>query len=97
MGKHGARMGEQIAMSPAEFIGQQRSHAGCIYHVTGPICGAFRGDELHVICVKRNVLNGRVLKNGGAVGNGQRGQQIVRVLTVYVRFMAIGQFGNYGL
>ncbi len=92
-----ARVGLEIAMAPAQFVGQEGAHTAGIDDVCGMVTHVLVRDNLHPVGQNLHILDRRVLQYGGAVGDGYGGKKGVGVLPVDVNFVAVGQFGDHRL
>lgn len=87
-------MGLQIKIPLAVLLGQNGAVAARVHHVFGCHWLTLGGEDGDVIIVELDVLNGRILPNLSAVGNGRAHHEVVRVLPVQVQFVAVRLLGN---
>ena len=97
VGEDGPGMGLLVEIAQAELLRQDRAKAARVHHIVGPIAIAFRGGDLHAVVADLHILDRRVLQHGRAVGDRGRHHEIVGVLAVEVKLMAVGLFGDDGL
>ena len=84
----------EIKISLPILLGQDGTKPARIHHEFGGDRIPVGGKDLHMVIVGLNVLNGRVLPNLCALGNGRVHHKVVGVLPVEMQFMAVWLLGN---
>ena len=97
VGEHASGVGLQIKIAHAKFLGQNGAESACVYDVVGGDALPLGGNHRHTVAIEFDVLDGGVLQDCRAVGDGRAHHKIVGILPIQVQFVAVWLLGNHRL